>query len=291
MGARAYATGDHVVLGRGADLHTVAHEAAHVVQQRGGVHLKGGVGQAGDPHEQHADAVADRVVAGQSAASLLDDYTRPGVGSGHAVVQRKEGDPGPGAASTPASTPASTLPHPLPGSVGTVGYYAARNADFKSRYPTPPPAPPTYYMGYGDKYAHRFTTVLLPKLSAKGQAWIWRTFRLLQLAIEGRLAASPAAFDALEKDDAAFKKFAYDTHPKAYLDGGLHELPVTDLARIGTTPDLGDLMTLDGVSQILKTGVGIVPQWAGDAKDAAVDGAKAAAHKAGEAWDWVTSKF
>jgi hypothetical protein len=47
MGAEAYAAGDHVVLGK-ADLHTVAHEAAHVVQQRGGVQLKAGVGQAGD---------------------------------------------------------------------------------------------------------------------------------------------------------------------------------------------------------------------------------------------------
>jgi hypothetical protein len=133
--------------------------------------------------------------------------------------------------------------------------------------------------------------VLLPKLSAKGQAWIWKTFRLLQMAIENRLSANPAAFDALEKDAAAFKKFAYDTHPKAYLDGGLHELPVTDLARIAATPDLGDIMTLDGASQILKTGVGIVPQWAGDTKDATVEGAKAVGHKAGEAWDWVTSQF
>jgi hypothetical protein len=73
MGADAYATGDHVVLGRGADLHTVAHEAAHVVQQRGGVQLKGGVGAVGDRYERHADAVADRVVAGQSADDLLDD--------------------------------------------------------------------------------------------------------------------------------------------------------------------------------------------------------------------------
>jgi hypothetical protein len=72
MGADAYATADHVVLGRGADLHTVAHEAAHVVQQRGGVQLKGGVGAAGDTYERHADAVADRVVAGQSAEDLLD---------------------------------------------------------------------------------------------------------------------------------------------------------------------------------------------------------------------------
>ena len=71
MGAKAYATGDHVVLGEGADLHTVAHEAAHVIQQRGGVQLKGGVGQAGDVYERQADEVADRVVRGESAEGLL----------------------------------------------------------------------------------------------------------------------------------------------------------------------------------------------------------------------------
>ena len=91
MGADAYATGNHVVLGRGADLHTVAHEAAHVVQQRGGVHLKSGVGAAGDAYERHADAVADRVVAGQSAEDLLDQGTlSSGPGTAQAV-QRKEG--------------------------------------------------------------------------------------------------------------------------------------------------------------------------------------------------------
>jgi hypothetical protein len=72
MGAEAFATGDRVAFAGAPNLHTAAHEAAHVVQQRGGVHLKGGVGQAGDRYEQHADAVADKVVAGQSAASLLD---------------------------------------------------------------------------------------------------------------------------------------------------------------------------------------------------------------------------
>jgi len=80
MGARAYATGNHVVLGDGADLHTVAHEAAHVVQQRGGVQLTGGVGAMGDRHEQHADEVADLVVQGKSAEALLDAYA-PGAGS------------------------------------------------------------------------------------------------------------------------------------------------------------------------------------------------------------------
>jgi len=74
MGAEAYATGNHVVLGKGTDLATVAHEAAHVVQQRAGVSLKGGVGQVGDAHERHADAVAAQVVQRKSAESLLDQY-------------------------------------------------------------------------------------------------------------------------------------------------------------------------------------------------------------------------
>jgi cell wall-associated NlpC family hydrolase len=82
MGADAYAAGDHVVLGSKSDLHTAAHEAAHVVQQRAGVHLKGGVGQAGDAYERHADAVADKVVAGQSAEALLSEMAGPAGGAG-----------------------------------------------------------------------------------------------------------------------------------------------------------------------------------------------------------------
>ncbi|TMQ18267.1 MAG: DUF4157 domain-containing protein [Deltaproteobacteria bacterium] len=71
MGASGYAAGNHVVFAGAPDLHTAAHEAAHVVQQRGGVQLSGGVGQAGDAYEHHADAVADLVVQGKSAADLL----------------------------------------------------------------------------------------------------------------------------------------------------------------------------------------------------------------------------
>jgi hypothetical protein len=93
MGAEAYASGNHVVLGdRGADLHTVAHEAAHVVQQRGGVQLKGGVGAEGDHYERHADLVADHVVQGKSAEGLLDGYAGAGAATsaaGGGATQRK----------------------------------------------------------------------------------------------------------------------------------------------------------------------------------------------------------
>jgi hypothetical protein len=88
IGARAYATGNHVAFGDTPDLHTAAHEAAHVVQQRGGVQLGGGVGEAGDAYEQHADQVADLVVQGRSAEALLDEHARPGGAMAIGGVQR-----------------------------------------------------------------------------------------------------------------------------------------------------------------------------------------------------------
>ena len=72
LGARAYARGEQVAFREEPELRTAAHEAAHVVQQRqGALQLRGGVGQAGDRFEQQADAVADLVVQGKSAESML----------------------------------------------------------------------------------------------------------------------------------------------------------------------------------------------------------------------------
>ncbi len=82
MGASAYATGNHVAFGGSPDLHTAAHEAAHVVQQAHGVNLYGGVGEVGDSYEQNADAVADRVVAGASASDLLPAAAGGGASKG-----------------------------------------------------------------------------------------------------------------------------------------------------------------------------------------------------------------
>jgi hypothetical protein len=93
LGAEAYAVGSDVAFSSASpSLHTAAHEAAHVVQQASGVQLKGDVGQAGDAYERHADAVADRVVAGRSAADLLGPAAIPGARSGTAGrgVQKKE---------------------------------------------------------------------------------------------------------------------------------------------------------------------------------------------------------
>ncbi len=70
IGASAFATGNSVAFAQSPDLHTAAHEAAHVVQQRLGVIVPGGVGRSGDVFEKHADTVADTVVRGESAEGL-----------------------------------------------------------------------------------------------------------------------------------------------------------------------------------------------------------------------------
>src|SRR5205085_8123840 len=61
LGAAAYATGDRVAFASAPDLHTAAHEAAHVIQQQRGAVGFQGLGAADDEHERHADAVADAV--------------------------------------------------------------------------------------------------------------------------------------------------------------------------------------------------------------------------------------
>jgi hypothetical protein len=76
MKAVAFATGNHVVFRESPDLHTAAHEAAHVVQQRAGIDLPGGVDRGDDAHERHADAVAARVVSGLSGFTFTADWGR-----------------------------------------------------------------------------------------------------------------------------------------------------------------------------------------------------------------------
>jgi len=90
IGAVAYAAGGRVAFRDQPDLHTAAHEAAHVVQQTSGVRLQAGVGEAGDAYERHADAVADQVVRGESAADLLGEHGAVGTPSVAATaVQRR----------------------------------------------------------------------------------------------------------------------------------------------------------------------------------------------------------
>jgi hypothetical protein len=58
------------------------------VQQRRGVSLPGGVSREHDLYEQHANAIADAVVAGRSAAPLLDGQNA-GSGTARTALQPK----------------------------------------------------------------------------------------------------------------------------------------------------------------------------------------------------------
>lgn|GEM_PF-6865332 len=91
MGAEAYAQGDRVAFKRQPDVHTAAHEAAHIVQQRSGRVPAGHVGTAGDAHERHADAVADAVVRGEDAAPLLAHHGGGANATASMAVQRVDG--------------------------------------------------------------------------------------------------------------------------------------------------------------------------------------------------------
>jgi uncharacterized protein YqjF (DUF2071 family) len=87
-----------------------------------------------------------------------------------------------------------------------------------------------------------------------------RTARELQLAIEKRRIQGPQAFDALERDSAAFLKFAYATHPVAYVDAGLAALPLHDVLLVLATPDVHDLLTEDGLLQVVRTAIDLAKQ-------------------------------
>ena len=138
----------------------------------------------------------------------------------------------------------------LPAEVRTPAsdYYKQRYDDFVRR--NPGQTPPDYYLGYGQKYLEKFSALGAKDLSPAGLAWRDRTLKALQDAIEMKRAEDPAAFAQLERDPAAFKKFAYDTHSDAYVNSGLFKLPAQDLVKIATTPELRDLLTPDGVRQI-----------------------------------------
>ncbi|RSS78576.1 DUF4157 domain-containing protein [Streptomyces sp. WAC06614] len=101
LGARAYTSGSHVVIGEGgADKHTLAHELTHVIQQRKGPvagtdHGNGlRVSDPSDRFEREAEANATRAMAttpGPAPHAQRSPATTATVGTGEvAPVQRME---------------------------------------------------------------------------------------------------------------------------------------------------------------------------------------------------------
>lgn len=88
LSAGGYVFNGRVAFPRMPDLHTAAHEAAHLVHQaRGGVDVAHGVGVHSDPSEAFADRVADAVVAGRSAEGLFASAPASGGPGGGPLLQ------------------------------------------------------------------------------------------------------------------------------------------------------------------------------------------------------------
>jgi hypothetical protein len=177
---------------------------------------------------------------------VVQQTSSVGIGQLSAPVQRQSK----GAITLPEINIVAVPPASLRSAIGTRGYYRKRNADFVARADAGETSP-DYYLNYGDKYVNRFKTVLRPKLSSTGQAWLDCTLVALQTAIEDQRDANPWAFAEIERDNDKFRDFAYSTHSSAYVDCGVCELPIIDQFKIGFTPDFKDLLSLGGVEQIL----------------------------------------
>ncbi|WP_442811257.1 eCIS core domain-containing protein [Streptomyces sp. NBC_00481] len=96
IGARAYTSGNHVVIGAGgADRHTLAHELTHVIQQRRGPVAGTDTGDGtrlsdpSDRFEQEAEATARRVMSGPPRGGAVETPADGGgQASGQPTVQR-----------------------------------------------------------------------------------------------------------------------------------------------------------------------------------------------------------
>ncbi len=145
------------------------------------------------------------------------------------------------------------VPSPRPVETGTEHYYLDRLADFRRRCPDVPP--PSYYAAYGDKCLHQFLATR-PQLSARGQQWVDETLRGLQEMMEDRRRTDASGFASLEHDDDAFRCFAFATHSRAYHQAGVMDLGVRDLWKIVRTPDPSDVVSDDGVREMLRIVLG-----------------------------------
>ena len=144
---------------------------------------------------------------------------------------------------------------------GNLEYYQLKVDQFNANNENYGSSPPDYYLNYGDKYIKRFNNDLKPNLSKSGQEWVDKTTVNLQKEIEKALKNDPT----IENDNERFNQMAFDSHPKAYLDSGLLELPLSDKMKIALTPDLEDIITRTGMKQVGAILEAQVDKWISDA--------------------------
>lgn len=140
----------------------------------------------------------------------------------------------------------------------------SRHANFMVRHVGCGHTPPEYYVTYGYYYCSTYGERLRPRLSLQVKDWLDQARKALQENIEdglddnmngdqlevacqrypNRSVAMNVAQYELEVDNLTFKTFSFNTHVPAYLDAGLADLRLDDLAKIGGQPNIEEW--LDG---------------------------------------------
>ena len=198
----------------------------------------------------------------------------------------------------------------------------SRHANFMMRHVGCGHRPPDYYVSYGYYYCSIYGAKLQPRLSKGGKAWLEKARKLLQQNMDdglkdnmsndeivvqckrypSRTAHMSAPRKALEIHPARFKTFAFRTHVPAYLDAGLADLPISDLAKIGGQPNLEEWLDRETWEQAIDSGMEVgndklghginaARQLAGRAVDATREGADHAGRALQGALDALTRKF
>ena len=130
-------------------------------------------------------------------------------------------------------------------SYGKPEYYERRYTDYVKRYKKEDNS--IYYIEYGLYYCNKFLDLKSSgKMSVEGNKWIDKTLLLLQEKLEKQIQSNPALEDNIDLLEAA----AFKTHPEAYIEGGILQLPIMDKLRIVETIRWKDLTSKLGREQI-----------------------------------------
>lgn len=150
----------------------------------------------------------------------------------------------------------------------------SRHANFMVRHIGCGHVPPEYYVSYGYYYCSTYGERLYPRLSEMGQSWLDDARLFLQENIEdglrdnmrgnqvavtckrypNRSVNMVVSQQELEIDNTTFKSFAFNTHVPAYLDAGLADLRLDDLARIGGQPNIEEWLDGETWQQAIDSG-------------------------------------
>jgi len=162
----------------------------------------------------------------------------------------------------------------------------SRHSNFMMRHIGCSHKPPSYYLSYGYYYCSNYGAKLKPSLSDSGKDLLDSARWWLQKNLEKGLAqnmrgdgikmrslkpgnGSFAVTDVkkyqLELDDSAFLTFAFNTHPLAYLDAGLADLPFSDLAKIAGQPSIQEWGDRRTWGQAMDSGLVVGKNWVNQA--------------------------